>query len=524
MRHQYYSFQRSLFQIGQVQTDYLQRLLAENSNTEYGRKYGFSGIDSIKEYQNKVPLSKYCDYTEYIELIAQGQKGILTHDRVRMFEPSSGSTSASKMIPYNKALKKEFNRAISPWLYSMYHNNPQLLDGKAYWSISPAMDKPEKKGELKVGFDEDSDYLGFWGRSLYNQISAVDSSLANEYDLETFRNKTLARLLLCEELSLISIWNPTFLTLLLDHLLQNKEKVLSEAIKLCRDKQNSRLDKLKDMLSDISEKQGLQGIWPNLTMISCWKDGMCQFYANQLSEYFPDTETQGKGLIATEAFVSLPFLPGRDPVLAVNSHFFEFIDEANGQIYLADELVVGKTYSVIVSTGGGLYRYQLEDIVEITGFIDLSPTMRFISKSGHISDMMGEKLHERHVKDCFKQAFKKYNMQPEFFLLTPIKNENSGVRYCIFLQDRSLTQKKVDDFLLDFDTMLRENFHYDYCRKLGQIDNPALFQISSDGLNTYHKEMLTRNIGQGDIKPMCLDHHSNWDQLFSGAYYTITEE
>ena len=63
---------------------------------------------------------------------------------------------------------------------------------------------------------------------------------------------------------------------------------------------------------------------------------------------------QGKGLIATEAFVSLPLLPDCDPVLAVNSHFFEFNDTETGDIRLAHEVEEGKVYSVIVTTGGGL--------------------------------------------------------------------------------------------------------------------------------------------------------------------------
>ena len=144
-----------------------------------------------------------------------------------------------------------------------------------------------------------------------------------------------------------------------------------------REETRCKTKEIENLLSVTPGESISQNIWPNLTVISCWADGACQFYVDQLSDYFPDVKIQGKGLIATEAFVSLPFSEKHDPVLAVNSHFFEFIDEDNQQICLAHELSIGKTYSVVISTGSGLYRYQLEDIVEVTGFLNSAPTFRF---------------------------------------------------------------------------------------------------------------------------------------------------
>ena len=41
----------------------LLRILEQNKDTEYGRKYGFANIHSIEEYQKKVPVS-LCDEYE----------------------------------------------------------------------------------------------------------------------------------------------------------------------------------------------------------------------------------------------------------------------------------------------------------------------------------------------------------------------------------------------------------------------------------------------------------------------------
>ena len=519
MRLGYMNFQRALNNTESTQERYLGDLLKKNSTTEFGKRYDFRSIRSIKQFQKKIPLSTYSNYEPYIDMIAQGHNNILTAEAVRIFEPSSGSTSASKLIPYTRSLKQEFNRGIAPWMCSLYRANPELFNGKAYWSISPAMNKEQYKGRVKVGFEDDSDYLGFWGKHFYNKITAVPTAIAKETDINTLRNNTLAHLLLSRNLTLMSVWNPTFLTLLLEHLLQNKKSIFEIFKRLCGDKQSDRTDEIENLLVGIPGSNIFQDIWPNLVIISCWTDGASQFYVDQLGNYFPDVKIQGKGLIATEAFVSLPFSDSYDPVLAVTSHFFEFIDETTGHIYLAHELSIGKTYSVVISTGGGFYRYQLEDIVEVTGFLNSAPTFRFITKSNHISDYSGEKLNEKHVKDCFENIFKKYNLQPEFFLLAPIKNGNNDIRYCVFVQDSNLSPERASPFVADFEEMLCDNFYYDYCRKLGQLKDLRLFAIKSDGNDIYLKKKMNDSIKAGDVKAQYLSKDCGWDNYFEGSFY-----
>lgn len=518
MRSGYMNFQKALVNTEATQKSYLEELLKKNRNTEFGIHHNFKNISSVKEFQQNIPLSTYNDYEQYIEKISQGEKNVLTCDKVRLFEPSSGSTAPSKLIPYTNTLKKEFNRGIAPWMYSLYKSNPSLFKGKAYWSISPVMNKEKCKGDVKVGFEDDSDYLGFLGRWFYDKIAAVPSAVAKESDLNAFRNTTIAHLLLCENLALMSVWNPTFLTLLMDHLLRNKVQVLDTVKKLCGDTQLSRVNEIKNMLSDDSQQDVLQKVWPDLALISCWTDGVCKSYANQLYDYFPNIKIQGKGLIATEAFVSLPYDETHDPVLAINSHFFEFIDMSTGKICLAHELFSGKTYSVIVSTGGGLYRYQLEDVIEVTGFFETAPTFRFISKSNSTSDFMGEKINERHVNKCFEKLFMNLDISPKFFLLAPAKS-NGGISYCLFLECDGLNDKLLGEILFQLEELLCNNFHYDYCRKLGQLNDLLLFKIKSEGKDAYLKQTMNDGVKAGDVKTLSLSKNFGWERYFEGFLY-----
>ncbi|MCB1322676.1 MAG: GH3 auxin-responsive promoter family protein, partial [Leptospiraceae bacterium] len=53
-------------------------------------------------------------------------------------------------------------------------------------------------------------------------------------------------------------------------------------------------------------------------------------------------------------------------------------------------------YEVILTTGGGLYRYATGDLVLLTGYYYNNPCLRFIGRHNH-SDLAGEKLSENLV-------------------------------------------------------------------------------------------------------------------------------
>ena len=208
-------------------------------------------------------------------------------------------------------------------------------------------------------------------------------------------------------------------------------------------------------------------MWPKLQVISCWTHGPSELYAENLRSQFPNVEIQGKGLVATEAFVSLPFHEDKDPVLAVTSHFFEFQDAAGEKLSLAHELIAGKTYRVIVTTGGGLYRYPLGDLVRVTGFIQDAPCLRFIGREANVSDLFGEKLQGTFVEGVIRRALAQQNINPRFFLLAPVcrGHAEAGLHTVSggnAVLDAAILQRNLEEGLA-------ENFHYKHCRRLGQL-------------------------------------------------------
>jgi len=174
-------FQRAAGAVQETQAALLANYLRANQHTEYGQRHRFSAIHSAEQYQRRVPLSSYDDYTADIARIGAGQPRVLTAAPVRMFELSSGSSAASKLIPYTNALKAEFQRGLAPWVYDLYSHIPDLKNGPAYWSITPltlqAGGKRFTPGSIPIGFETDSAYLGPLGKWLVEAVLAVPNSV-----------------------------------------------------------------------------------------------------------------------------------------------------------------------------------------------------------------------------------------------------------------------------------------------------------------------------------------------------------
>src|SRR5262249_47808944 len=127
--------------------------------------------------------------------------------------------------------------------------------------------------------------------------------------------------------------------------------------------------------SQASVAERWRATWPRLALISCWADAAAALLTPEVRALFPAVELQAKGLLATEGFVSFPLVDQPGAALAIRSHFFEFEEGDGARCQLAHELDRGGRYRVVLTTAGGLYRYRLEDEVEVVGFRQQCPLL-----------------------------------------------------------------------------------------------------------------------------------------------------
>src|SRR5215471_3898950 len=93
-------WKRATRDVSGTQAAVLKRILSENADSEFGREHHFAAVDSAALYQRLVPLRSYEEFQPYLERMADGRPQILTTQRVLQFGLTSGSTRASKLVPY----------------------------------------------------------------------------------------------------------------------------------------------------------------------------------------------------------------------------------------------------------------------------------------------------------------------------------------------------------------------------------------------------------------------------------------
>jgi hypothetical protein len=513
-------FRASLASPEITQEAILRRYLGENAQTAFGRAHRFASIRSVAEYMDRVPLSGAADYAPWVDRIAAGEPAVLTRSRVRALE-TTGGTTAAKRIPYTLALQAELRRAVAPWIFDLVRQDPALARGRSYWAITPVSEAAERTtaAGVRVGFEDDAAYLGGVARRLVEATLAVPAAVRHVPDLESFRYATLLFLLRARDLALVSVWHPSFLGLLLDALPRHWDRlvedvrrgtlrpprVLDEPVH-ARLRKHLRADPRRaDELAHLGPSDPA-ALWPGLRLVSCWGDAHAALHADGLARALPGVRVQPKGLLATEAVVSIPF-DGARP-LALRSHFFEFLGERGGP-RLAHELEPGGVYSVVVTTGGGLYRYRLEDRVEVTGFVRATPSLRFLGKEGNLSDRVGEKLREDFVAAALAHVFAGAGVSPRFALLAP-----DGRSYVLYVE-RDTPLPAAARLLQE---ALERHPDYAYACRLGQLDPVRVFRIAGGGLEAYLERARSRGQRLGDVKPLALSPLDGWSAVFPGAY------
>lgn len=511
-------FSRALDEPAAAQWQVLRTQLTRNAASAYGRNHGFAEIRSPEDFARRVPVVGYEELEPWTDRIRRGESSVLTTEPVTRLIPTSGSSGARKLIPFTASVQREFNAAISPWMADLVRQHPTVPLGPAYWSVTPMAQVDVEKGSaVPIGFDDDRRYLGGTRAWLVESLMAVPTAVRHITDLTAFRHAVLLCLLRHADLRLVSVWHPSFFALLLDALPAHWDALLSDlsegnfryadqvpvdVLAALHSRPRPRLvDRLKRCTPELPET-----LWPDLRVVSCWADGHAGGAATALGRRLPQAVIQSKGLLATEAFVTIPY-EGAHP-LALCSHYFEFSDEA-GEVHPAHALRSGVTYGVIVTTGGGLWRYRLGDQVEVTGFVGRTPSLRFIGRAGGVSDRCGEKLSEAFVIRAIEDAFAPTPV-PAFAMLAPEEGTDSW-HYVLYVD----VQTPVD-LGPRLDTALRANPHYALCRDLGQLGPIRTFRIASGAYESYATAGMARGLRLGDLKPAALSAETDWSKRFTG--------
>ena len=486
----------------------LAAILPALAEQPYGRSLGLDKARSAEDLQRVCPVQRYEALEPWIDRLARGQRQTLSAHGVTLLERSGGSSGVDKLLPFNAAFLAELGQATDAWLFDMYATRHALLGTTAYWSLSPVTKARQMtQGGVPIGVEDDTEYFSPMIAWALKQLMAVPGQVARQTDFERWRHATLVHLLEARDLGLISIWNPTFLTLLLEHARDHIEELLDAV-------EAPRARALRALL-DARGAFEVEAIWPKLGLISTWADASARHFIPGLRELVPHVELQPKGLLATEGIITIPWSAARGNVLAINSHFYEFVDLEHPEAppRFGWQLELGRAYSPLLTTSAGLARYDLRDTVRCVGFCHATPLLRFEGKLDRTSDLCGEKLTLGQVDRALTQAAHDLGARYRFALVAPSRQGGPHYRLYVELeqgpQRAAALARRVDD-------LLGQSHHYGHCRQLGQL-GPLQGHAVRRGDQTYLEVLRQQGQRAGDIKPAPLDHRLIWDDQFQPA-------
>jgi len=467
-------FTAALSDCEKAQRGVLARLVRAAAATEYGRAFALRPDDHVDAFRAKVPTVDYGALQPWIGRCEQGGADILTPGRVRHFEPTSGSGGANKRIPYTDALLGSFRSLFAIWAHDLLTQVLHPRSGRLFVSVSPGLNQ---RAEPR----HDADYLASPLRVLLAPFLVAPDRDSNWADPSSFRDAVARALLACTDLEIISIWSPTYLLVLLEHIETRREQ-------LCAQLPGDR----RRLLS--RDPIPWTQLWPRLQLLSCWSAAAATMPAQQLARRLPHAFMQGKGLLATEAPVTVPLVQAGGCVPLIDELFVE-LEDADGSLHLLHQAPTDHDYALLISQAGGLLRYRLGDRVRVTGRWRDTPMLEFIGRVDAVCDLVGEKLSEDQVAAALRPLL----TADAFALLVPVV---TPTRRCY-----RLITDMPDPFLAErLDTALQTGHRYSEARALGQLAAPQVM-VLDEARRIVHDRLVADGMLAGDIKDRVLLHN-----------------
>ena len=534
-KHQHWQpVERLSYQPAAAQIHVMQSLLQQNRDTHFGKNHQFDEIGNYAQFQQNIPVQTYETLRPYIEEQRLTGAKALTAESPKFYAQTSGTTGEPKYIPITPTTLKMHRDEQSLFSYLQYRACPEAFAGKALGIMGAAVESHLDSGH-EVG-----SVSGHLYQSLPKIIQSrfvlppAVSSITN-YELKYL---VMLRLALAEpNITYAGSPNPsTFLRLL--SILNEQRETLIESLLTGNLTEIDNLDAaLKNQLAHkfkpdparaayISSLPELTfaNVWPNLKLVTTWTGGSCGIALIALREKLPpntkvmelgyqSTEFRGSVALQVETGAGLPPL---------HHHFFEFVeqlrwDNDDPEFLTLDQLTEGKIYYIFVTNASGLYRYFMNDLVQVNGFFNATPLLSFVQKGKGVTNLTGEKLYEAQVISAVQATSATLGLISSFYIL--VANEKT-MSYQLFLEtDKpNFTTNSTFSKLLD-EKLAKLNIEYQAKRDSGRLAPLSTIWLKAGTAEAYKISCMNLGQREGQFKPAILQYLQNLN--FPLADYAI---
>ncbi len=411
-----------------AQRNVLQHLVTQAQYTEFGRKYFFSKLFTIKDFKKCVPIHEYDDIKPYILRMMNGEENVLWNTPINWFAKSSGTTSSkSKFIPISEETLKETHFKGSKDVLTNYYKNfpdSDLLTGKSLVVGGShqvnALNEEIQYGDLSAVLMQNTPFWGHWIRTPELSIALLDEW---ESKIEKLAQNTINE----NVTSLAGV--PTWTIVLIKRILE------------------------------ISGKKTLKEVWPNLEL---YIHGGVSFtpYREQLQKLIGAPINYLEIYNASEGFFAAQNMPDTEGMLLFADHgiFYEFMPveeygNPDAKTFGLEQVKLHKNYALVISTNGGLWRYLVGDTIQFTS---LRPfTIKVTGRLKHYMNAFGEEVIVDNADKAVAIASAKTNAIVSDYTAAPVffSEQENGAHEWLIEFDK--LPDSMDDFIIALDEALK---------------------------------------------------------------------
>ena len=519
-RKLYAKYERASRDPEAAQRAVLAEIVSVAADTVFGREHGLGAVRSVEDFRSKVPVRDYEGHRPYVERHAKGEEGVLFPGKPLMYTRTSGTTALPKLIPISPY---NFERTIKNrgklWLYGLSRHFPGIYSGQDFTIVSPAVE----------GRTEDGTPYGSLSGLIYKNIPEFvklvhtvpyEVITIKDYDAKAY---CLLRLGVPADVTAIFTGNPATVLNLATKADLWKEEIIRDVrdgtLKPGLDVETNIRSAIEERLSPCAERaRALDGIassaggfrpadyWPNLKLVHTWTNGNCALVLPKLRPWFKEgTPVLDFGYIASEITAADLLDPATNgSLLALLSGFYEFSpvedeDAAKRRYLMAHELELGARYYVYVTTFSGLFRYDMNDIVEVVGAHNRGPILKFLFKGKGVTSIQGEKVSEAQFIDAVRRASEKTGVRCDFFVGYANPERDLYELYVELLGE--VGKAEHDGFAAAVDAALREiNIEYDAKRHSERLKPVEVVPLGPDAFQRYRALRLAEGAHEGQLK------------------------
>ena len=509
-----------------TQIDLLLRVLRRNRDTRFGREHAFADITSYADFAAAVPVQTYETLRPYIEDQERTGELALNAERPVMYARTSGTTGQAKLIPVLRGTIQEYQRSQAIQAFVQFS-----ADVDAYYGHLLAIVSPAQEGTLASGTPYGST-SGF----MYENMPAVAKTKyvlpsqvfgIADYDLKYLLILRLA--VTHRDITHIACANPSTLVKLLSVLDATRSTLLedvtrgtfartdelSPAVQTAISQRLSctpvRVAELRPIFS--SPRPTFAQLWPELRLVSTWTGGSCRIpLASVRPALPPGARVAELGYLSSELRGTLiADLDRNIGTPTIQDNFFEFVErddwDAGRKVFLTvEQIEPGKEYYIIATTGTGLYRYFMNDIVRVTGAFHATPAIEFVQKGKGVTNITGEKVYESQVIDAVRSAEEEPGLVSEFFMM--LADADHGV-YRLVVECATPTEPWRSTTAGGIERRLGEsNVEYAAKRASGRLRHLELLPVRPGTGDAYKQYCLQQGQREGQFKLVALQYQS----------------